>query len=419
MHYASGFHVREMSVWTVARPAAVLAVVLAGLLPSASVSAAEFDETAEDLNALVRAHLRTDKPVVQAGRPVWVDFALVNQTDNRLALRIPEMSSDAAEVSELGLPIEHIFSGRGFTGPRLEDSQGERRDSKVAIRPKSEVPAIKLAPYGSAGIRVDVTKYYPSLLRPGTYQLSWQPYNGSISSEPLEITVLAERQAVILTDFGKITIRFYYDQAPNHVQNFIELVEQRFYDNLTFNRIIPGGLIQGGDNLGNRRGVRPDGKRLKAEFSDIPFELGTVGMARSSRDPDSASSQFFICLARQPGFAGQQTAFGYVVGQESFDTLRRLSAVPTGTQNGLADYPQKPVYIRAISLESVPVRERRVEPSPISAPTSRPGPAILSEPRTGGVDALASPPPASTKQDLPGLRAEGRVGRKPTTAPSP
>ncbi|HOA73739.1 MAG TPA: peptidylprolyl isomerase [Phycisphaerae bacterium] len=392
---------------------AVLALVLLPALCGTAQAEAAFGEG--DLNVLVRAGLRTDKPIVQAGKPIWVEFTLTNLTENRLTLRVPDLSSDPVDVSEMGLPVEHVFSGQGFGGPVLEDDHGEVRDSKVAIRPKGPVPAIKLAPFGSVGIRLDVTRYYPSMLRPGEYKLTWRPYNGSVVSEPLSITVLAERQAVILTDFGKMTIRFYYDKAPNHVQNFIELVEQRFYDNLTFNRLIPGGLIQGGDPLGNRRGIRADGKRLKAEFNDVPFEFGTVGMARSMQDPDSASCQFFICLGRQPGFDGQQTAFGYLVGNESFETLRRLAAVPTGTYNGLADYPKQPIYIRAISLESVPPRDRQSEPKPITPAASQPHPTILGEAKApADTSAMAGGRPAA---DLPGLRAQGRVGRRPATAP--
>jgi len=415
MRNTSGQRSRENS-WRTPATRAALAMGLALGLATACFGDAPAEQLPDSLNTVVRASLRGERSLVQAGKPIWAEFILTNLTENRLTLRIPDLSAEPVEVAEMGLPIEHVFSGRGFTGPRLEDDRGELRDSRTAIRPKKDVPAIKLAPFGSVGVRVDLTRYYPSMLRPGKYRLTWQPYNASISSEPLEITVLAERQAIILTDFGKMTVRFHYDQAPNHVQNFIELVEQRFYDNLTFNRIIPGGLIQGGDSLGNRRGVRPDGKRLKAEFSSIPFEFGTVGMARSSQDPDSASSQFFICLGRQPALDGQQTAFGYLVGNDSFETLRRLAVIPTGVQNGLADYPTKPVYIRAISLESVPTRERIAEPAPLSPPATRPSPTILGEARPDRpADAGASL--AGTQPDLPGLRAQGNVGRRPASQP--
>jgi peptidyl-prolyl cis-trans isomerase B (cyclophilin B) len=429
---------------------AALLIALAAAQPARAQQASQ-PAPAGNLNSLVRATLSTDKPIVQAGRPVWVEFHLVNQTENRLTLRVPEVWADPTEYSEMGLPLEHVFSGAKFTGPMLEDDNGERHDSKAVVRPKDKVPAIRLAPRGSVGLRLDLTQYYNSLQRPGKYKVTWQPYNASISSEPLAITVLAERQAVIHTDKGKLTIRFYYDQAPNHVQNFIELVEHRFYDDLTINRVIPGGLIQGGDPLGNRRGVRKDGKRLKAEFNGIPFEMGTVGMCRSSADPDSASCQFFICLGRQASFDGKQTAFGYIVGDESFETLSKIAAIPTEKHQGMDDYPKRPVSIRAVSLENTP-----------GHPRSSPGPAASSQPafsmgpderkpsalertrpsgspgtvRTGGMTVLpadipvvgdvpnksASPSPSAGEPrptlDLPGTRAHYIRRSKTATRPS-
>lgn len=363
---------------------------------------------------------------------MWVEFTLTNLTGSRLTLRVPELSAEPADTAEMGLPLEHVFSGWDFSGPVLEDDLGERHDSRVKVRPKQPVPAIRIRPHGSVGVRLDLTEYYESLARPGKYKLIWEPYKGTVRSEPLHITVMAERQAVILTDYGEMTVRFYYDEAPNQVQSFIELVEQRFYDRLTFNRVIPGGLIQGGDPLGNRRGIRPDGKRLKAEFSSIPFDLGTVGMARSSQDPDSASCQFFICLGRQPSFDGQQTAFGYLYGDKSFETLKRIAAVPTHKYHGLDDYPVNPVYIRAISLENVPHRERPKES--LKEQEQKPAttqPAVEIDPATVSQAAGAQEGEWAKAQDqdqggqrpvhdLPGLKATGHVGpwSRPATEPA-
>lgn len=401
---------------------ALAAVAMCAAFTSAVSQAQEPATTADDLTRLIRASLHAERPLIQAGQPVWIDFRLSNLTANRLTLRVPEVSIEDGDVSEMGLPLEHVFSGRGFSALNVQDDYGERHDSQVSLKPKGEVPAIRLAPYGSVGLRVDLTRYYESLQRPGKYKLIWRPYNGNIASEPLTLTVLAERQAVITTDYGKMTIRFYYDAAPNHVQNFIELVEQRFYDNLTFNRIIPGGLIQGGDPLGNRRGVRPDGKRLKAEFNSVPFEYGTVGMARSPQDPDSGSCQFFICLSRQPSLDGQYTAFGYVHGDQSFETLRRIAAVPTYNKNGLEDFPRKPVYIRVISLENVPVRERQTGSSRLSDATGRGGlqsPSIIAGDAARPPAGDAGAPGDGVKSDLPGLKAISRTSpaSQPATAP--
>lgn len=350
----------------------------------------------------IRVSLQTDRTIVQAGRPVWVDFTVTNLLSAPQTLRV-EDGLDEPDLDEAtGLPVGHVFSGRGFTALTIEDKKGEVSGGNISYRPKHEVPAVTLAPHGAVGLSVDLTSYYDNLRRPGEYTLIWHPYQGRVASLPLRITILAERQAVMLTDFGKMTMRFYYDEAPNHVRNFIELVETRFYDMLTFHRVIPGGLIQGGDPRGDGFGVRPDGKRLKAEFSSIPFEYGTVGMARSPADPDSASSQFFICLSRQPSFDERQTAFGYLVYDASFETLRRIAAVPTGPK----DRPTRPVYIRAISLENVPSREREA-PGPAAANTQPAGPAGdgAVQPKPSSVGAA---PVAQQQPDPLGLRAVHR-----------
>jgi len=312
------------------------------------------DHSMGELSTAVRADVKGEVTIVQAGRPVWVEFALINLTAESLSLRAPKASPAEAPAGEMGLPIGHVFSGTGFTALTATDSYGDPVDKQVSLPPEDGVSPVRLCPFGSVGLRLELTQYYHSLRRPGKYTLLWQPYEGALKSAPFTLIVLAEREAVINTDYGKMTMRFYYDQAPYHVQNFVELVEQSFYYNLTFHRVVPGGIIQGGDPRGDGYGIRPDGKRLKAEFSDIPFELGTVGMARSQHDPDSASCQFFICLARQPAFDGHQTALGHLVGNESFETLRRLAALPTGEK----DRPRKPIYIRSISLASVPTRDR-------------------------------------------------------------
>lgn len=363
---------------------------------------------------MVAASMRTDRPVIQAGREVWIDFILTNLTATPVSLQVPKTTSEGAASLLMGLPSAHVFSGPGFSALSIRDSHGDAFDTSVSVPPRGLVPMIQLAPHGSAGVRLEMTQYYDALRRPGKYSVVWRPYEGAIESPPLVIQVLPQRQAVLLTGLGKLTMRFYYDEAPNHVQNFIELVEQRFYDGLTFNRIIPGGLIQGGDPRGDRRGVRSDGKRLVAEFSNVPFELGTVGMARSMRDPNSASCQFFICLGRQPSFDGNQTAFGYLVGEESFETLRRIAALPVGND----DRPREPVYIQAISLENIPPKEwdRDAGPRMIGASsgnvTTRPSGAVrLSGGGRGG------PVTASAKGD------NGRAGPLPVpvlpTGPQP
>lgn len=131
--------------------------------------------------------------------------------------------------------------------------------------------------------------------------------------------------AVITTPRGVIKFEFYPEDAPNHVASFIELAQKGFYDGTTFHRVEPGFVIQGGDPFSKTKegpvGTGGPGYRLAAEFNSKQHLEGTVAMARSM-DPDSAGSQFYICLAPQPGLDGQYTVFGQVI--EGMDVVRAI-----------------------------------------------------------------------------------------------
>ncbi len=132
-----------------------------------------------------------------------------------------------------------------------------------------------------------------------------------------EIKKMSETKAVIETKFGNIELRFFPDVAPNHVKNFIDLAKKGFYDGTTFHRVIPGFMIQGGDpNSKNPdrslHGMGGPGYTIKAEFNKKSHKKGILSMARAA-DPNSAGSQFFICVADTPFLDGQYTVFGEVV----------------------------------------------------------------------------------------------------------
>ena len=117
---------------------------------------------------------------------------------------------------------------------------------------------------------------------------------------PEEIKKMSETKAIIETKFGSITLKFFPEVAPGHVKNFIDLAKKGFYDGTTFHRVIPGFMIQGGDpnskNPDKRmHGTGGPGYTIKAEFSEKPHKRGTLSMARAA-SPDSAGSQFFICV---------------------------------------------------------------------------------------------------------------------------
>lgn len=135
------------------------------------------------------------------------------------------------------------------------------------------------------------------------------------------ITVASKGQTL-----GEIVLRFFPDVAPNHVNNFVKLAKQGFYNGTTFHRVIPGFMIQGGDpNSKNpdrsTHGMGGPGYRIKAEFNSRPHKRGTLSMARAN-DPDSAGSQFFICVADANFLDWQYTVFGEVVsGMEVVDRV--------------------------------------------------------------------------------------------------
>lgn len=117
------------------------------------------------------------------------------------------------------------------------------------------------------------------------------------------------KNMVIETKYGTIEIQLYPDVAPQTVARIQELVEQGFYNGLSFHRVVPGFVVQGGDPRGD--GTGGSGKKLAAEFNSKQHVEGTVAMARAS-DPNSADSQFYISLGRHAHLDNNYTVFGQV-----------------------------------------------------------------------------------------------------------
>jgi peptidyl-prolyl cis-trans isomerase B (cyclophilin B) len=131
-----------------------------------------------------------------------------------------------------------------------------------------------------------------------------------------EIKKMSGTKAIIETKFGNITLKFFPEVAPGHVKNFIDLAKKGFYDGTTFHRVIPGFMIQGGDPNSkdankSKHGQGGPGYTIKAEFNDKPHKRGTLSMARAGH-PDSAGSQFFVCVKDSPFLDKQYTVFGEV-----------------------------------------------------------------------------------------------------------
>jgi peptidyl-prolyl cis-trans isomerase B (cyclophilin B) len=166
---------------------------------------------------------------------------------------------------------------------------------------------------------------------------------------PEEIKKMAETKAIIETKFGKIELKFFPDLAPNHVNNFIELAKKGFYDGSTFHRVIPGFMIQGGDpNSKNpdksKHGMGGPGYTIKAEFNNKPHKRGTLSMARAQH-PDSAGSQFFICVADAAFLDKKYSVFGEVV--SGMEVADKIVAQPRDSK----DNPQERIEIKVQVVE--------------------------------------------------------------------
>jgi len=298
----------------------------------------------------VRAVIASDHGYVNCGDPVWIDFLLQNLADEPVVLSVP--NTDAASPDKntpMGLPMDHVFSGDRFRALDIVDGQGKEVGRDVMIRPLDKTVPVTLAPKSIVGIRVEMGQYYTALRRTGIYMIEWRPYGGEIKSNSLRLEVRALKEVVMVTNYGTIRLGLLYDKAPNTVANFVELVENGFYNRLKFFRLYPGVAVLGGCPNNDGSGLRRDGRTIKAELNDTPFEEGTVAMSLSGDDLDSASCQFFICLRRVKQWDAKYTAFAKAIGPESLETLRKIGRVE-GDAN---DRPVTDVIIERMNLDTV------------------------------------------------------------------
>ncbi len=158
--------------------------------------------------------------------------------------------------------------------------------------------------------------------------------------------------AVIKTTAGELVLEFWPDVAPKTVENFKTLAKKGFYDGTAFHRIVKGFMIQGGDPLTKNPAMEDDwgtgdpGYKIKAEFSDRPHQRGVISMARSQH-PDSAGSQFFICLGNASFLDRNYTAFGQLIGGD--DVLGKIGDTPVKAANS----GEKSKPLTRVGVESI------------------------------------------------------------------
>ncbi len=166
-----------------------------------------------------------------------------------------------------------------------------------------------------------------------------------LKKDPIKVVIDVEK-------YGKITLELYPDVAPISVENFVNYVEEGFYDGLTFHRVIEGFMIQGGDPSGTGFGDSSL-KTIKGEFSEngvknnLSFKRGVIGMARSN-DYNSATSQFFICHEDSDHLDGYYAAFGRVIdGMEVVDSIAVCDKTTKVDSNGTQYEPAEKIVIKS------------------------------------------------------------------------
>jgi peptidyl-prolyl cis-trans isomerase B (cyclophilin B) len=187
--------------------------------------------------------------------------------------------------------------------------------------------------------------------------LSALPVTGAEEKKENKGPNTSNEVAVIKTSEGEMVVEFWSDAAPKTIENFKKLARSGFYSGTAFHRIVANFMVQGGDPLTKdpakegRYGTGGPGYKIKAEFNDHGHEKGVLSMAREP-DPDSAGSQFFICLAPVSRLDHQYTTFGKLIKGE--DVLDKIGAIPVEPNSqGERSKPTKRVMIESVKI--VPV----------------------------------------------------------------
>jgi peptidyl-prolyl cis-trans isomerase B (cyclophilin B) len=180
------------------------------------------------------------------------------------------------------------------------------------------------------------------------------------ADEQKPLSYYTDKVAELHTTAGDIHIRFFADVAPNHVRNFIDLAERGFYNGTKFHRVIPGFVIQGGDPNSisgdpSTWGTGNSGKTVALEPSSIHHARGIVSMARGGHDINSASSQFFVCVADAPNLDGGYSAFGQVT--KGMDVVDKIVLAPAERTR-----PVNPESITSITIR--PATDAEKGPAP-------------------------------------------------------
>lgn len=259
---------------------------------------------------LIAAAQDADKPAASPKVRVRIDAELRLNPSKKMAVRFTIENATDADI-EIDEPTDYL------DGLEVLDAEGKvlRAFGKGSAKRRT----VKLDKGGFIGQVVDVQPAIAESKAPeGLVKLTWR--FGDAVSNTVEPWLVKDWIATLDTTLGEIRLEFLPEAAPRHVLNFLDLTRRGAYEGTIFHRVVPGFMAQGG------KLKEPAKFRVKAEFNHYPHDVGTLSMARAD-EPDSASSEFFLCFARLPGLDGKYTVFGQLVAGEPI--LRKIEKTPT------------------------------------------------------------------------------------------
>ncbi|MEK7270426.1 MAG: peptidylprolyl isomerase [Planctomycetota bacterium] len=295
----------------------------------------------------VAVSLAAKKAEVVLGEPIELAVTIENRGDAPVSVPKPILSSRS--VTFLVTFGKSTFEWKRF----IKDVYQVEDPARVPLKPGEKTEAVFAAPSVAAGdykirARVDAPS---GALESAEITVKVKP---RVEGEKEKRREARELEAVVETTHGAFRVRLWPERALGTVWNFAELAGKGFFDNTKIHRIISDFMFQGGDPDGT--GMGGPGYSIPAEFNDARHEPGVLSMARTDH-PDSAGSQFFVCLGSPSFLDGKYTAFGRV--SEGTETLDRFVKIPVvAGDSGESSVPKEDVRFKRIRLEP------KFEPAP-------------------------------------------------------
>lgn len=347
--------------------------------PASAAAMGALDMTKTPPGSYVKLAVEITRSAITFGETVEVNFTLTNISKDKIEIIKPVLDVDALSFELMHMPDQ----GRGFTFVYTTITPS------VYDHNKNKLERVMLDKFGMPTGAYRNTFSIP-VLKQGKWCIK-AVYNGAkqpINSEAVNFVALPpmggaaavaarstnnELVAVLDTNKGKMVCRFFPDDAPNTVANFLQLARKGFYNNLIFHRVMKGFMIQGG--CPDRNGGGSPGYNIKAEFNQHKHLKGVLSMARSKSN-DSAGCQFFICHDAAPKLDNQYTVFGELI--EGLDVLDKIAGTPVGPNPANPNEMSKPLeelLIKSVTIQARPVTDGKASETPSKPTDSTPKPS--------------------------------------------